>query len=43
VLATYLDGRLVYSASPGSNAEDEDAGKWWDEREARMREWLHRN
>jgi predicted amidohydrolase YtcJ len=45
VLATYLDGRLVYSASPGSNAEedDEDAGKWWDEREARMREWLHRD
>ncbi len=45
VLATYLDGRLVYSASPGSKAEDddEDAGKWWDQREARMREWLHRN
>jgi predicted amidohydrolase YtcJ len=44
VLATYLDGRLVHSASPG-NAEDddEDAGKWWDEREARMREWLHRD
>ena len=47
VLATYLDGRLVHSASAGSNAEgddeDEDAGKWWDEREARMREWLHRD
>ena len=47
MLATYLDGRLVHSASPGSNAEeddeDEDAGKWWDEREARMREWLHRD
>jgi predicted amidohydrolase YtcJ len=47
VLATYLDGRLVYSASPGSDAggddEDEEAGKWWDEREARMREWLHRD
>ena len=45
VLATYLDGRLVHSASPGSNAEDDDedeAGKWWDEREARMREWLPR-
>jgi cytosine/adenosine deaminase-related metal-dependent hydrolase len=47
VLATYLDGRLVYSASPGSSAvgddEDEEAGKWWEEREARMREWLHRD
>ena len=46
VLATYLDGRLVHSASPGNakdDDEDEDAGKWWDEREARMREWLHRN
>jgi hypothetical protein len=47
VLATYLDGRLVYSASSGGNAEDddedEDAGKWWDEREARMREWLNRD
>jgi hypothetical protein len=47
VLATYLDGRLVYSASGGSGAvgdeEDEDAGKWWDEREERMREWLHRD
>jgi predicted amidohydrolase YtcJ len=45
VLATYLDGRLVHSASPGNaedDNEDEDAGKWWDEREARMREWLHR-
>ena len=44
VLATYLDGRLVHSASPG-NAEDDDEekGDWWDEREARMREWLHRN
>jgi predicted amidohydrolase YtcJ len=30
VLATYLNGRLVYSASPRSNAEDddEDARKW---------------
>jgi cytosine/adenosine deaminase-related metal-dependent hydrolase len=44
VLATYLDGRLVHSASPGNAEEDdEDAGKWWDEREARMREWLHRD
>jgi hypothetical protein len=47
VLATYLDGRLVHSASPGSNAdddeEDEEPGKWWDEREARMRDWLRRD
>jgi predicted amidohydrolase YtcJ len=50
VLATYLDGRLVYSAQPGSKAEDakddeedEEPGRWWDEREARMREWLHRD
>jgi predicted amidohydrolase YtcJ len=44
VLATYLDGRLVHSASPGNaKDDDEDAGKWWDEREARMREWLHRD
>jgi hypothetical protein len=45
VLATYLDGRLVYSAQPGSKAEDakedEEIGRWWDQREARMREWLH--
>jgi predicted amidohydrolase YtcJ len=47
VLAIYLDGRLVHSAPAGSNAEgddeDGDAGKWWDEREARMRDWLHRD
>jgi predicted amidohydrolase YtcJ len=50
VLATYLDGRLVYSAQPGSKAEgakddeeDEEPGRWWDEREERMREWLHRH
>jgi predicted amidohydrolase YtcJ len=50
VLATYLDGRLVYSAQPGSKAEDakddeedEEPGRWWDEREARTREWLHRD
>ena len=44
VLATYLDGHLVHSASPG-NAEDDDEekGDWWNEREARMHEWLHRN
>jgi predicted amidohydrolase YtcJ len=50
VLATYLDGRLVYSAQAGSKAEDakddeedEEPGRWWDEREARTREWLHRD
>jgi hypothetical protein len=47
VLETYLDGRLVHSAQPVSNAEDDDEdeepGQWWDEREARMREWLHRD
>jgi cytosine/adenosine deaminase-related metal-dependent hydrolase len=50
VLATYLDGRLVYSAQPGSSAEkaedddeDREPGRWWDEREARMREWLNRD
>ncbi|HKA65500.1 MAG TPA: hypothetical protein VKD00_07245 [Methyloceanibacter sp.] len=47
MLATYLDGYLVYSASSGGNAEEddegEDAGKWWDKREARMREWLNRD
>jgi hypothetical protein len=46
VLATY-HGYLVYSASSGGNAEEddegEDAGKWWDKREARMREWLNRD
>ncbi|HVQ11730.1 MAG TPA: amidohydrolase [Methyloceanibacter sp.] len=46
VLATYLDGRLVHSAPPGNagdDDEDEEPGKWWDEREARMRDWLHRD
>jgi predicted amidohydrolase YtcJ len=50
VLATYLDGRLVYSTQPGSSAEkaedddeDREPGRWWDEREARMREWLNRD
>jgi predicted amidohydrolase YtcJ len=37
VLATYLDGRLVYYAP------DQDEGAWWDQREARMLEWLHRD
>jgi predicted amidohydrolase YtcJ len=45
VLATYLNGRLVHSAPPGGKAEgdDEEKGDWWDEREARMREWLNRD
>ncbi len=46
VLATYLDGRIVYAASASDRAEhggDEEAGDWWDEREARMRDWLHRD
>jgi predicted amidohydrolase YtcJ len=47
VLATYLDGRLVHSTPPSGNAKDDDEdqepGNWWDEREARMREWLHRD
>ncbi|HEU0018419.1 MAG TPA: amidohydrolase family protein, partial [Methyloceanibacter sp.] len=47
VLATYLDVRLVHSGPPGSKAddddEDEEPGQWWDEREARMRDWLHRD
>jgi predicted amidohydrolase YtcJ len=46
VLFTYLDGRLVHSGSSGNAAdddEDEQPGAWWDEREARMRAWLHRN
>ena len=36
VLVTYLDGRVVYSA-------EENEGAWWDKREERMRNWLHRN
>ena len=47
VLATYLDGRLVHSVQPGNKAEnddeDEEAEKWWDEREMRIRDWLHRD
>jgi cytosine/adenosine deaminase-related metal-dependent hydrolase len=49
VLATYLDGRLVYSAQLDSaeqatdDDENEEPGRWWDEREARVRDWLHRN
>jgi predicted amidohydrolase YtcJ len=47
VLATYLDGRLAHRRSPGNRAEDDDEdeepGKWWDKRESRMRDWLHRD
>jgi predicted amidohydrolase YtcJ len=46
VLATYLDGRLVHSAPPGKaddDDEDEEPGTWWDEREARMRDWINRD
>ena len=47
VLATYLDGRLVHYVQPGNKAEDDDEDeepeKWWDEREMRMRDWLHRD
>jgi predicted amidohydrolase YtcJ len=46
VLATYLDGRLVHSGPSGpasDDDEDEQPGAWWDEREARVQEWLHRN
>ena len=45
VLATYLDGRLVYAAPDGTaeRPEGEEEGAWWDERETRMRDWLHRN
>jgi predicted amidohydrolase YtcJ len=47
VLATYLDGQLVYSApagdGTGSAASDEDEGAWWNGREGRMRDWLHRD
>jgi len=37
---------LVHSASPGKaedDDEDEESGKWWDEREMRMQDWLHRD
>jgi hypothetical protein len=37
---------LVHSAPPGKaddDDEDEEPGTWSDEREARMREWLHRD
>jgi len=46
VLATYLDGRLVHSGPSGNaedDEEDEQPGAWWDERQARLRAWLHRN
>ena len=50
VLATYLDGRLIYSAHSGGkpedakdDAEEEEPGTWWDEREGHTRQWLHRD
>src|SRR5262245_47730367 len=44
VLATYLDGRLIYSSSESGPVEPPDeVGNWWDKREARMYEWLHRD
>ena len=46
VLATYLDGRLIYGAPANDQAQrpdDEETGDWWDEREARMRDWRHRD
>jgi predicted amidohydrolase YtcJ len=49
VLATYLDGRLIYSApSDGStekprDEEDREPGRWWDERDSRMEHWLGRD
>jgi predicted amidohydrolase YtcJ len=45
-VATYLDGKLVYSAGEGDlkqRPEEEENSEWWDEREARMRQWLHRD
>ncbi len=44
-VATYVDGRLVYSADGSlvQHPEEEEKGEWWDEREARMRQWLHRD
>ncbi len=45
-VATYLDGRLVYDAAAGESMKDqtdENAGAWWDEREARMGQWLQRD
>ncbi len=46
VLVTYLDGRPTYTAPATDQAErpeDEETGEWWDEREARMRDWLHKD
>jgi hypothetical protein len=45
VVATYLDGRLVYAAPANDRAErrENEIGDWWDQREARMRDWLHRD
>ena len=44
IVATYLDGRLVYAAPASATMErpmDEEVGNWWGEREKRVREWLH--
>src|SRR6478672_8807584 len=44
VLSTYLDGRLVYDATRANGPADMDKkGEWWNEREERMRDWLHRD
>ncbi len=45
VLATYLDGNLVYAAEKDQarQQEGEDDGPTEDEREARMRDWLNRD
>jgi Glutathione S-transferase, C-terminal domain len=45
VLATYLNGRLVYAAPANDRAEgrENEIGDWWGQREARMRDWLHRD
>jgi predicted amidohydrolase YtcJ len=44
-VATYLDGRLVYDGSAAASEapqSDEHPGDLENEREARMRQWLHR-
>jgi hypothetical protein len=34
---------LVYEAEGKPEQPEQDLGNWWEEREARMREWLHRD
>jgi predicted amidohydrolase YtcJ len=41
VVATYLDGRLVYEVEGDAEQPEQELGTWWDEREAR--EWLRRD